>query len=209
MIHPFRDGNGRTARALQTLVLSRQAIIEPAFSSIEEWLGNNTEDYYNVLTVTGRATGDPMARPTCGSPSSFARITCKPKTVARRFDEASAIWAELDQLVAHHGLPERVTSILYEAVLGYRLRRSVYIKATNIEQRTASRDLGRLVDVGVLEPRGETKGRYYVAGEQLRTLRQRGRQKRLPIQDPYTGGLPAILKVQAAEALAEIRFTDQ
>ena len=36
MIHPFRDGNGRMARALQALVLSRGGIVEPAFSSIEK-----------------------------------------------------------------------------------------------------------------------------------------------------------------------------
>lgn len=59
MIHPFRDGNGRMARALQTLVLSREAIVEPTFSSIEEWLGHNADDYYNVLAVTGRGRWQP------------------------------------------------------------------------------------------------------------------------------------------------------
>ena len=59
MIHPFRDGNGRMARALATLVLSRSDIGEPEFSSIEEWLGANTEDYYSVLAHTGHGSWKP------------------------------------------------------------------------------------------------------------------------------------------------------
>src|SRR5437868_921699 len=51
MIHPFRDGNGRMARALATSVLTRSDIGEPEFSSIEEWLGANTDDYYAALAL--------------------------------------------------------------------------------------------------------------------------------------------------------------
>src|ERR1700689_3066051 len=59
MIHPFRDGNGRMARALATLVLTRSDIGEPEFSSIEEWLGANTDDYYSVLAHTGHGSWQP------------------------------------------------------------------------------------------------------------------------------------------------------
>jgi hypothetical protein len=59
MIHPFRDGNGRMARALATLVLTRSDIGEPEFSSIEEWLGANTEDYYSALAHTGHGSWRP------------------------------------------------------------------------------------------------------------------------------------------------------
>ena len=55
MIHPFRDANGRMARALQTMVLAQDQVVEPTFSSIEEWLGNNAQDYYGVLAATGRS----------------------------------------------------------------------------------------------------------------------------------------------------------
>lgn len=39
LIHPFRDGNGRMARCLQTLVLAREGMVSPIFASIEEYLG--------------------------------------------------------------------------------------------------------------------------------------------------------------------------
>jgi Fic family protein len=48
IIHPFRDGNGRMAQALQTLMLTRNDIVSPVFCSIEEWLGRNTDTYYSI-----------------------------------------------------------------------------------------------------------------------------------------------------------------
>ena len=49
MIHPFSDGNGRMGRCLQTLVLTHDKILAPVFCSIEEYLGTNTQRYYDVL----------------------------------------------------------------------------------------------------------------------------------------------------------------
>ncbi len=115
MIHPFRDGNGRMARALQTLVLSRRAIVEPAFSSIEEWLGSNTEDYYRVLAITGRGRWNPEGSAHLWVSFNLRAHHMQAQTVARRFEEASGIWSELDAIVAENRLPERVTDLLYEA----------------------------------------------------------------------------------------------
>jgi len=97
----------------------------------------------------------------------------------------SAVWEELDTLVGAHSLPGRVAGLLYEAVLGYRLRRSSYMKMTEIEKHTATRDLGRLADLGLLDPKGETRGRHYTAGERLRELRDECRKRRWPLVDPY------------------------
>ncbi|MEV4533123.1 Fic family protein [Asanoa sp. NPDC049518] len=185
MIHPFRDGNGRMSRALQTLVLSRQAIAEPAFSSIEEWLGHNTDDYYRVLAITGQGVWKPRPDAHLWIDFNLRAHHMQAQTTQRRLDEAIAIWAELDRLVGDNALPERVTAQLYDAVLGYRLRRSGYAKATETEDCTASRDLGRLVDLGILVPRGETRGRHYVAGDVLNELRTRCQERRRPLQDPF------------------------
>src|SRR5215468_323774 len=185
MIHPFRDGNGRMARALQTLAISRQAIIEPAFSGIEEWLGHNTEDYYQVLAVTGQGSWRPRADAHLWATFNIRAHHMQAQTVARRVDEASEIWRELDTLLRVNSLPERAAEILYEAVLGYRVRRSGYMKMTEVEKHTATRDLGRLADLGLLHPQGETKGRYYVAGDRLTALREECRKRRRPLIDPF------------------------
>ncbi|MDQ0763634.1 Fic family protein [Streptomyces canus] len=52
-IHPWKDGNGRMSRALSSLVFSREALMSPEVSSIEEWLGRgqNTYAYCQVLEV--------------------------------------------------------------------------------------------------------------------------------------------------------------
>src|SRR6188472_1116848 len=59
LVHPFSDGNGRMARCVQTLVLARESILAPEFASIEEYLGNNTPDYYAVLSEVGGGSWQP------------------------------------------------------------------------------------------------------------------------------------------------------
>jgi Fic family protein len=185
MIHPFRDGNGRMARALQTLTISRQTIVEPAFSSIEEWLGHNTDDYYQVLAITGQGSWRPHADAHLWAAFKLRAHHMQAQTVAQRVSEASTIWVELDTLTATHRLPERVTGTLYEAVLGYRVRRSGYLKMAGVEKHTATRDLGRLVELELLHAQGETRGRHYLAGPGLRELREECRRRRPPVIDPY------------------------
>lgn len=185
MIHPFRDGNGRMARALQTLTISRQTIVEPAFSSIEEWLGHNTDDYYQVLAITGQGSWRPRPDAHLWTAFNIRAHHMQAQTVGQRAAEASEIWGELDALIAANHLAERTAGLLYEAVLGYRVRRSGYMKMTEVEKHTASRDLGRLAELGLLHARGETRGRFYVAGQRLRELRDECRQRRRPLIDPY------------------------
>ena len=79
MIHPFRDGNGRMARALQTMVLAQDQVVEPTFSSIEEWLGNNTQDYYDVLAATGRGAWHPANDATLWVKFNLGPTTCRPR----------------------------------------------------------------------------------------------------------------------------------
>ncbi|MDQ1306256.1 MAG: hypothetical protein QG671_2088 [Actinomycetota bacterium] len=185
MIHAFRDGNGRMARALQTLVLSRGGITEPAFSSIEEWLGRNTDDYYRVLKIIGQGSWQPENDASLWVAFNLRAHHIQAQTLDRRLVEAQSTWQALDDLMRDHGLPERIATELYDATVGFRIRRASYVKRAEVEERTATRDLARLADLGLLTAVGQTKGRHYVAGPLLRTLRADVVSNRPTIDDPY------------------------
>jgi Fic family protein len=64
-IHPYYDGNGRTARLLTTLTLHKAGYGLKGIYSLEEYYAQNLEGYYNALAVTeeynyysGRAEAD-------------------------------------------------------------------------------------------------------------------------------------------------------
>ncbi|TCC27743.1 Fic family protein [Kribbella speibonae] len=185
MIHPFRDGNGRMARALQTLVLSRGGIGEPAFSSIEEWLGSNTEEYYAVLAATGAGAWRPERTAALWVKFNLRAHHIQAQTVRRRYREAGKLWQAFDELIEQHGLADRVADELFDASLGFRMRRATYVRRAGIEERTATRDLARLTELGLLNPVGETKGRHYVMGQALADVVQAALSKRDAIVDPY------------------------
>lgn len=185
MIHPYRDGNGRMARALQTLVMAQDAVLEPTFSSVEEWLGRNTEDYYRVLAATGAGAWHPERDAHLWVKFNIRAHHMQAQTLTRRFAEAERLGIQIDSLVAQHRLPERVFDPLFDAALGLRVRRPTYVKRSGIEDRTASRDLKALVNARLLTPEGNTRGRFYVASGELIALRDDSRSRRQRLDDPY------------------------
>ena len=185
MIHPFRNGNGRMARALQTLVLARDGVSSPVFSSIEEWLGRNTLAYYDVLAQVGRGSWHPE-----NDALPWVRFCLKAHyqqaaTIVRRNEEMGRMWTEIHELTAGRGLPERCELALIDAALGFRVRNGRYRKENEISEVVASRDLKRLCDAGLLEAVGEKRGRYYVAAAPLLAVRDKCRDRRA-VSDPYT-----------------------
>ncbi|WP_426562216.1 Fic family protein [Angustibacter sp. McL0619] len=197
MIHPFRDGNGRMARALQTLVLAQDHVVEPTFSSIEEWLGRNTEDYYRVLAATGRGSWQPQNDAHLWLKFNLRAHHMQAQTLQRRFADAELMWNHLDDLVARRSLPDRVADPLFDALLGSRVTRPTYRKRHDLEERTATRDLVRLVKEGLLEPVGQTRGRYYVAAGPLVDIREQIKSARSPLEDPYPGLMDEIRRSYA------------
>jgi len=178
MIHPFSDGNGRMARCLQTLVLAREGILDPAFCSIEEYLGRNTHEYYSVLADVGGGKWRPANDATPWVRFCLAAHFNQATTLLKRTHETERVWSELETMISALGLPERVIFALSDATFGYRIRNATYRSVAEISESLASRDLKLLVENGLLAPDGEKRGRVYVASEKLRSLRERTREPR-------------------------------
>ncbi len=176
MIHPFRDGNGRMARALQTLLISRDGIIAPELCSIEEYLGRNTPAYYVVLSEVGEGRWQPdrSARPWLRF--CLTAHVRQAHRLLRRVKETSQLWELVEDEVQRRGLPERMVDPLWSAAAGGRIRNVSYRRLAEVSDQIASRDLRVLVEAGLLQPRGEKRGRFYLATQALRGFRETVRQ---------------------------------
>lgn len=175
MIHPFRDGNGRMARCLQSLVLAREGVLSPVFMSVEEYLGRNTQTYYDVLAQVGGGSWQPDRDTLPWIRYILTAHLRQARTMLRRINESERMWSEVEVLVESRRLPERTIMALFDATAGLRVRnatyRSYFEGADQITEATASRDLRQLVDANLLEPRGEKRGRFYVARPELTKIR--------------------------------------
>jgi len=172
MIHPFRDGNGRMARALQTLVLAHDGILEPIFCSIEEWLGRNTNAYYEVLAKVGQGSWHPENDSVPWIRFCLVAHYQQAATFTKRNAEVGRTWDEIEVIAKKYDLPERAQTALMDAAYGYRVRNLGYRAGHQISDVVASRDLKRLCELGLLVPIGEKRGRFYIAAKTLQEIRQ-------------------------------------
>lgn len=170
MIHPFKDGNGRMARALQTMVLSREGILSPVFSSIEEYVGRNSQDYYNVLGEVGQGAWHPENDATPWIKFCLTAHYRQASTLLRRMTELHRLWNALEVEVKNRKLQDRMIFALADAAIGLRVKNSTYRQQAEISLQLAKLDLRNLTNSGFLMPHGESRGRYYVASSSLEAI---------------------------------------
>jgi Fic family protein len=189
MVHPFRDGNGRLARILQSLVLAREGILAPEFASIEEYLGRNTQAYYDVLAETGGGAWHPERDTSAWIRFCLTAHLRQARTLSQRVEQSERLWSLLDGEVARLGLPERTILALFDAALGFRVRNSQYQLHAELSDYAGGRDLKRLVDAELLVPRGEKRGRFYLSHARLLALVDpiRRRTSGFNNDDPFGG----------------------
>jgi Fic family protein len=184
MIHPFRDGNGRMARCIQTLVLGRAGTLEPLFSGIEEYIGDHTRAYYNILADVGQGSWHPENDAHGWVQFCLRAHYHQAQTFLRRTREGERLMDALEETAIGLNLPERTTLALWDAAQGFKVRNGTYRAAAEVSEQTAGRDLSALVAAGLLIAVGEKRARAYVASKALQEVRRSVAEPR-SIADPF------------------------
>jgi len=168
-IHPFRDGNGRTARVLSSLAMFRGGFRTPTFTSLEEWWGRHPDDYYRAFACLGSE----FDRRADVTPFISAHVTAQLSQIRSldlRERTQRGLWIMLENILVDRNLQERIANALWDAFFGRSVTAGYYRGMTEVSAGTATADLRAATAAGLLAAEGETRARRYVAGSKLYTV---------------------------------------
>jgi len=168
-VHPFRDGNGRTARVLASLAMYRGGFRHPAFTSLEEWWGRNTHAYDDAFGCLG-ARFDRGADVTPFVRAHVEAQVLQVRALALRQRTDGRLWTLLENLLHELGLDERLANALYDTFYGRDVTTGYYRDLIDASQATARNDLAAASAAGLVRAEGRTRGRRYVVGPRLYAL---------------------------------------
>jgi Fic family protein len=158
-IHPFDDGNGRIARAITDMQLSRADRSSQRFYSMSAQIRQERNDYYDILEKTQKSTLnitrwliwflECLNRAIANTDETLASVLFKAK-----------FWEKYSAL----SMNDRQKTMLNKLLDGFegKLTSTKWGKITKTSQDTAGRDINDLLQKGVLvkEPGGGRSTSY-------------------------------------------------
>lgn len=166
-IHPFNDGNGRTARILAAMELVVDGVRSPELISIEAYLRRNRDEYVEALRTTLGPSYDPDNHPATDWLEYYTRISLDRLEARNRIlDALPTDIGVLVSALADAGEPLDWAVTLLAARVS-RMRTAALAGLTGRSTPAARAELGRMTRAGWLEPRGATRGRWYTPSARL------------------------------------------
>jgi Fic family protein len=166
-VHPFRDGNGRVSRIVQSLVLAQAGLASPEFFSIEDYLGAHTDAYYAALRDAQGGSYQPDRDASGWVAFCVEAHIAQARQRLGQIERAASRWGLLERLAAERGWPDRLVVAL-ELSLASGAERGAYAEEAEVSAATASTDFRRLLEAGLVTQRGRGRNIKYVASDELR-----------------------------------------
>lgn len=163
-IHPFTEGNGRTARAMTTLVLSQEGYNIRRLFALEEYFDRHAEKYYNSLQAVSLQKGEISDRDQTPWLEFFtSALAAELKKVEEKVRQISSD-ITLKKKLGDKQIPINKRQVkLVEYMREYNALRMADAREIipMVSDDTIWRDLRKLIDAGIVEKKGSTKGAYY------------------------------------------------
>ena len=167
-VHPFVEGNGRTARAFSTLVLIKSGYDIKRFFSFEEHFDNDPLAYYQALAEVDKQAVDVRERDLTSWLEYFTGVVAieleKVKEKVRRISLDTRFKLKVGTQVA---LTERQMRLIeYISDRGGAGMKELRSVLKMVSEDTILRDLRVLLEKGIVKKEGSTKAsRYVIAGK--------------------------------------------
>ena len=162
-VHPFVDGNGRTARAFATLILFVEGYDIKRLFSLEEYFDRDAQSYYKVLVETSNQSKDFPSRDLTPWTEYFTKgLSVELTRIKDRIRKVSVDSKIRRRQGAQLALSERqmkVVEFLAENSLGVMSQLKNLFPM--VSEDTVLRDLQELTKEGIIKKRGITKGAHY------------------------------------------------
>ena len=162
-IHPFDDGNGRTARAITAYFLARGGWRLRDFVSVEQVFGEDPEAYYAALRApAGDRYPGPQTDLTGWTDWFLTRLALRGSdavAIAEGFIQGQA---SIERRLLDAALRSRLSQALGLIMLFGHVTRGEYATAAGVSAATAVADLNRLVDHGEVRRVGAGRATRYL-----------------------------------------------
>jgi len=156
-IHPFVDGNGRTARALATLILYLREFDIKRFFALDDYYDSDRTAYYTALKSVDQKTFDLtnwLEYFTDGVLISISRV--KEKVLRLSIERKKK------EKMGQIALTERQMKILEYIQRNGRITSGEIQKMFKISRQAAHKEIKKLISIDVIEAKGSGKAIYYI-----------------------------------------------
>lgn len=159
MIHPFDDGNGRVARAISDMMLTRSEGGRMRYYSLSARIYKERRQYYDILERSGLGDGD-ITEWMEWFLSCTERAVTDSKATIRSVLEKTEFWSANSTVVMNER-QNKMVNMLLDGLQGD-LTSSKWAKINHCSQDTAINDINNLIDKRILAkcPEGGRSTRY-------------------------------------------------
>ena len=158
-IHPFIDGNGRTARLLASLILYKRDFDHRRFFSLDDYYDNDRQSYYDALKTAQNEGGDITLWLEYFTDGVLYSVNMVKDTIQR----IGILPNKKD--IKQIELTKRQVQILEKIRKDGKITNSQMQKIFGISRQAVLKEIAKLIDAEIVVLVGRGKGAYYKIAE--------------------------------------------